>query len=244
MANIARFRGGDARPRAFPTCYAVGQSTAYPISTGDLLFLDPATGCVRSAQYLAGMGTAAACQEAFAGYFVGVAMRKTGAQPGEVLWQLQQTIDPGWTLVGTGGIWEFDCASGVTWQPGDLVSIYAASNGTVGTTSFGTSQSQQVAPPAAGQFMPPSGNPSTQFAQAIGKAVVPFNVINVGLNQGLTPPYAVTPSVPSPPGIIGTPSTCATVMVEIYSTICGNTLLPAAANWNSFNPGNTSGSGQ
>lgn len=239
MASINRYRGGQIRKVAFPTGYAVGDSTAVSaIEIGDLVYKHSTSGVVRSAANFPNMGSVATTQEAFASAFVGVAGRKTGLQPNEVVWQLQQSIDPGWTLVQTSGIYEMDCAAGTTWQPGDLVGVYATATGGCGTTAFGTSKSQQVMPVTGGQETVSAAS----YSQAIGIAIVPFNLINTGFAAGLNPPYSPSPSIPAAPGIVATPSTCSTVLVEIRSAIMGDGLLPAAGDWVTLSA--DSGSGQ
>lgn len=99
---------------------------SYPIEEGDLLFMHPADGTVRPASGMANQGSASLNQDAFQQYFVGVASQKIGLQSGESSFKL--TTDPGYVKVAIAGEYEYDCAS-TTWKSGDLVGVYADSNG-------------------------------------------------------------------------------------------------------------------
>lgn len=120
MASTFRYRRGDAKPVPMKT------NSSFPIEAGDLLWQDPDDGTVKPAADLTNQGVAATNQDYFQQYFAGVAMGKVGLQTGETTARL--TTDPGYVMVGTGGVWEFDCAS-AAFVPGALVGVKADGNG-------------------------------------------------------------------------------------------------------------------
>jgi hypothetical protein len=125
---------------------------------------------VRNAAALGSYGTLIHQQEAFAKYFAGVSMRKTGQQSGETLWQLPETIDPGYTLIGTSGIFEYPCPPQV-WYPGQPVAIYCSATGGVWSCS-----PQMV--DAVGGY----ASVTNDINAAIGVAVLPFSALGQTLN--------------------------------------------------------------
>jgi hypothetical protein len=140
-----RYRGGDCKPVLCKT------HPSYPIEEGDLLFRHPADNTARPASAMANQGTVALNQDAFAEYFLGVALQKNGLQPGETSFRV--TTDLGYVMVATAGRFEFDCDS-QEWQAGDSVAVAATVNGC---------SAQEVAPPDSGS--------SLQLERAIGAAV-------------------------------------------------------------------------
>ena len=115
MANVMRYRGGDTRPQVFKT------NPANPINEGDLLYKD-SDGTVKPASAMGSTGT----QATFAPLFAGVALWRSGLQPGE--WTPTRTMDVGYVLVATSGDFEFDCPK-QQWTPGQLVGVAVGASG-------------------------------------------------------------------------------------------------------------------
>jgi hypothetical protein len=196
--NLMTFRKGNVTLIPFPT----DPSGNYPIQKGDLAYVhqsavagDPAISGsapnanqfdeygtanvypVRSASYLAGQPSYADLQEAFAMVFAGVAARKTGQLSGETLWQLAETIDPGYTLIATSGMFEYTCPAQV-WVPGAPVGIYGSLSGGVYVANSQTVDAIQSGATAANA--------------AIGVAVVPFAALGMTVTKILVDIRSVT----------------------------------------------------
>ena len=118
--NVMRYRGGDCQPQVFKT------HASCPIQEGDLLFADPTDGTVRPASALKNQGSKAQNQAAFQQAFAGVALGRSGLQPGE--FTFNRTTDIGYVLVATSGDFEYPC-SPQQFKPGDFVGIFADANG-------------------------------------------------------------------------------------------------------------------
>lgn len=145
MASTLRYRGGDTQEVLAKT------HPSYPIEKGDLVYKHPADGTLRSAAQMPNQGSAALNQDAFAEYFLGVALQKNGLQSGEQSFRL--ATDEGAIRVATAGDFEFECASH-QWGLGDPVAVAADANGC---------QSQAVAAPETGGGL--------QLERSIGSAV-------------------------------------------------------------------------
>lgn len=119
MASVMRYRSGVVKKVSFPN------HASYPIEVGDLCWLHsdgkvyPASACTT---VLGDAGTAAQNRAQFATRFVGVAAKKTGLQTGETSFKL--TTDPGYTVIDTSGVFEFDLQSATTVKPEDLIGVY------------------------------------------------------------------------------------------------------------------------
>jgi hypothetical protein len=120
MASTFRYRGGDTKEVLAKT------HASYPIEEGDLVFRHPADKTVRAAADMPNQGSIALNQDAFAEYFLGVALQKNGLQTGEKSFRL--VTDEGMIRVATAGRFEFDCAA-TQWQLGDPVAVGADTNG-------------------------------------------------------------------------------------------------------------------
>ena len=146
MSSLARYRSGPTNP------IAVKCDPNYPIEVGDLLFQDPVSKLAKPASAMKNQGSEALNQSTFHDQFLGVALQKNGAQPGEVL-PLNSAVNhsPANTIeAATTGDFEFDCAASA-WNTGDLA---GAADNTAGTAL----QNQGV-------------KPVTLAAAAIGRAV-------------------------------------------------------------------------
>ena len=107
MSSIARYRSGPTNP------IAVKCDPNYPIEVGDLLFQDPVSKLAKPASAMKNQGSEALNQSTFHDQFLGVALQKNGAQPGEVL-PLNSAVNhsPANTIeAATTGDFEFDCAA-------------------------------------------------------------------------------------------------------------------------------------
>ena len=78
MASTARYRSGPTNP------IAAKCDPNFPIEVGDLLFQDPVSKLAKPASAMKNQGSQALNQGAFHDVFLGVALQKNGAQPGEV----------------------------------------------------------------------------------------------------------------------------------------------------------------
>ena len=154
MPNVMRYRGGDCQPQPFKT------NPNYPIQEGDLLFMDPTDGTARPATALKNQGDKATNQDYFQQYFAGVALGRSGLQPGE--WTPTRTTDIGYVLVATGGDFEFDCPT-QQFKPGDLVGVFADAKGC---------QSQQVDTAASASLAIGTAVPGVQSLQNPASRIV------------------------------------------------------------------------
>lgn len=125
MADRNLYRWGQAAPIAMP------RLTGFGIQRGDLVFWDTTVtsdpydqapsgtaGAVKSAASYPGQATLAALQAAFAAQFVGVSAQR---------WPVTGNVPPvfggqdGLLRINTGGVYEFDKQSGLTFLPTQLV---------------------------------------------------------------------------------------------------------------------------
>ncbi len=119
MASVARYVSGDTRPKP------VLCDPNYPIEVGDLLFREPSNNLARPASAMTNQGSATLNQQAFHNQFLGVALQKNGAQPGETvpLWSTINHSPANAIECATAGIFEYNLAAAAAFNGGELIGV-------------------------------------------------------------------------------------------------------------------------
>jgi hypothetical protein len=173
MASIFRYREGDTHPKP------VLCDPNYAIEVGDLLFREPSNGLARPASAMVNQGSETLNQQTFHNNFLGVALQKNGAQPGELL-PLNSTVNhsPANVIeVATTGIFEYTLAAAATYNGGEFIGPANAANQlqnqVVKTAIAGLAGSIGRASPAAAEI----GQNATQIGAPVSVGQV--NVVGV-----------------------------------------------------------------